>query len=160
MNLLWSPSIGKNLMLVTVNDQEYSRPLVALFVQIRQMPLFHLELHFWNYNLIFIVNQNQTWSTKHLDKCKHYKTECECILFLSNAGLEHPVARERCTRSFLLPTWVLRHSKLVVESAAGDGLAGVWHWVVSCIRHIKQTLVVCEWTQRWSIASSSYKNGL
>lgn len=24
-------------------------------------------------------------------------------------------------------SWVLRHSKLMVESAAGDGLAGVWH---------------------------------
>lgn len=24
-------------------------------------------------------------------------------------------------------SWVLRHSKLMVESAAGDGLAGIWH---------------------------------
>lgn len=24
-------------------------------------------------------------------------------------------------------SWVLRHSKLVIESAAGDVLAGVWH---------------------------------
>lgn len=51
------------------------------------------------------------------------------------------VAREReivAPDPLGFPTWVLRDSKLVVDLAAGDGVAGFG--VVSCNRHKKQTL--------------------
>lgn len=131
MNLLWSPLCRDEPMLVTINGGNRVAPLWQ-----HSYKLDKCLYLIWNCSLEMMLIKNKF--DQQLGHEGHFKSLYNVSIFYFYQMLDfHPVAQDRCTRSFLLPTWVLRHSKLVVESAAGDGLAGVWHWVVSCYRHTR-----------------------